>query len=288
MAQSVLILGSNGKFGSNALEAFRQAGWQVHSFKRGRDDLASAMRGMDVVVAGWNPPGYHLWTEALLDQHRQVAKTAAREGVTVILPGNVYVYGPKASSPWRPDTPHLADNPLGLYRKRLEAIYRDSGAQVIILRMGDFFDGKTKGNWFESYIAAKAAKGVIAYPGDPNAPHAWAYLPDAARAAVALAEKRAQLSRFEDVPFAGYTLTGNELGAAISRALGRKVRVKPFAWWPFYLLKPFMPMLNGVMEMRYLWSLPQRLDGARLQELLPEFEPIPVEKALSETFARMG
>ncbi|MEJ2000444.1 MAG: hypothetical protein P8X77_03490 [Maritimibacter sp.] len=59
MAQSVLILGSNGKFGSNALEAFRQAGWQVHSFKRGRDDLASAMRGMDVVVAGWNPPGYH-------------------------------------------------------------------------------------------------------------------------------------------------------------------------------------------------------------------------------------
>ncbi|MEJ1990198.1 MAG: hypothetical protein P8X50_00455 [Maritimibacter sp.] len=49
-----------------------------------------------------------------------------------------------------------------------------------------------------------------------------------------------------------------------------------------------MPMLNGVMEMRYLWSLPQRLDGARLQELLPEFEPIPVEKALSETFARMG
>ncbi|MEJ2030321.1 MAG: epimerase, partial [Maritimibacter sp.] len=97
-----------------------------------------------------------------------------------------------------------------------------------------------------------------------------------------------QLSRFEDVPFVGYTLTGNELGAAIARALGQKVRLKSFAWWPFYLLKPFMPMLKGVIEMRYLWSLPQRLDGARLAEIVPEFEPIPVEKALSETFARMG
>ncbi len=288
MTQSVLILGASGKFGSNALAAFQQAGWQVHSYNRKQDDLARAMRGMDVVVAAWNPPGYHLWTEAMLDQHRQVAETAAREGVTVILTGNVYVYGPKAPSPWRPDTPHLAENPLGLYRKRLEAIYRDSGAQVIILRMGDFFDGRTKGNWFESFIAGKVKRGFITYPANPDVPHAWAYLPDAARAAVGLADKRAQLNRFEDVPFSGYTLTGRELGAAIARALGRKVRVKPLAWWQFRLLRPFMPVLKGVFEMRYLWSLPQRLDGARLKALLPEFETTPVEQALSETFARMG
>ncbi len=46
-----------------------------------------------------------------------------------------------------------------------------------------------------------------------------------------------------------------------------------------------MPMLTGVFEMRYLWSLPQRLDGARLAELAPGFEPTPVEQALATALA---
>lgn len=288
MTQHVLILGSSGRFGSNAAQAFHDAGWHVHKFKRARDDLATVMRGMDVVVAAMNPPGYHLWNDALMALHKNVAETAAREGATVILPGNVYVYGPDAPSPWRPDTPHLAENPLGLYRKRLEALYRDSGTQVIILRMGDFFDGQSKGNWFETFIANKAGKGFIRYPGDREAPHAWAYLPDAVRAAVGLAEKRKSLGHFEDVPFPGYTLTGQELGATISRALNRPITVKPFPWWQIHLLKPVMPVLKGVFEMRYLWSLPQRLDGTRFDELLPDFAATPAETALAEALTAMG
>jgi hypothetical protein len=41
-----------------------------------------------------------------------------------------------------------------------------------------------------------------------------------------------------------------------------------------------MPMMAGLIEMRYLWSLPQRLDGERLAELLPDFKPTPPEAAL--------
>ncbi len=32
--------------------------------------------------------------------------------------------------------------------------------------------------------------------------------------------------------------------------------------------------------MRYLWNAPHGLDGARLQELLPNFTPTPVVRAL--------
>jgi nucleoside-diphosphate-sugar epimerase len=287
MTRTVLILGGHGRFGRYASEAFAAAGWQVRGFDRARDDLDTAMRGAEVVVSAWNPPGYHLWNQALLEQHARVAAAARREGSTVILPGNVYVFGPEAPSPWRPDTPHLASNPLAQFREKVEQTYRASGAQTIVLRMGDFIDGRSQGNWFESYIAKSVPSGFIRYPGDPEAPHAWAFLPDAARAAVALAERRGSLAQFEDVPFPGYTLSGRELAGAITRATGKPVAVKPFQWGMMRLLRPFMPVLKGVFEMRYLWSLPQRLDGARLAELVPGFEPVPAEKALAQALAAM-
>lgn len=280
MSNTVLILGGNGRFGRHASEAFIAAGWKLRQFDRDHDDLETAMQGADVVVNAWNPPGYHLWGDALVARHAAVAAAARHSGATVILPGNVYVFGPAAPMPWRADTPHLADNALARIRKRIEAAYRDSGAQTIILRCGDFIDGATTGNWFESHIVATVDKGFIRYPGNPTVPHAWAWLPDAARAAVALAEARTRLAAFEDVPFEGYTLSGNELAAAIGRVLGRPVAVKPFRWGPIRALKPFMPALKGVFEMRYLWSLPHRLDGARLAELLPDFAPKSMDEAL--------
>lgn len=285
MTQTVLILGSSGRFGRNAADAFTAAGWKVRRFDRARDQIETAMRGADVVVSAWNPPGYHLWTEALLERHAEVARTAAREGATIILAGNVYVYGPDAPSPWQPDTPHLATNPLGIFRKRLEAAYRDSGAKTVVLRCGDFIDTEKTGNWFENYVTPGLAKGFIRYPGDPTAPHAWAFLPDAARAAVALAEARETLTGFNDVPFEGYTLSGNQMAEALASVTDHTVEVKPFQWGMMRLVKPFMPVLAGVFEMRYLWSLPQRLDGARLAEIAPDFAPTPLDEALREALA---
>jgi nucleoside-diphosphate-sugar epimerase len=240
------------------------------------------------VLNAWNPPGYHLWPAQLVGLHTRVAEAAARAGATVILPGNVYVFGPDAPSPWTADTPHLAPNELGRLRIAAEAAYPKAGARLIILRCGDFIDGADTGNWFETHIAKSVPKGFIRYPGNPSAPHAWAYLPDAARAAVALAEIRDRLAPVEDVPFEGYTLSGNEMARAIGDALGREVGVKRFNWAMIRLLKPFMPVLRGVFEMRFLWSLPHRLDGARLQALVPGFVPTPLEEALRAALSGKG
>lgn len=280
MTQTILILGGSGRFGRHATQAFYDAGWQVRQFDRTSDDLDEAMRGVDVVFMGWNPPGYQLWAKELVPLHERVAKAAKRAGATVIVPGNVYVYGSETPFGWTPETPHLASNPLGRLRIAAEGVYRDVGTRTIVLRCGDFIDGEDTGNWFETYVAKPAAKGFIRYPGDPEVPHAWAWLRDAARAAVGLAEIRDQLADFEDVPFPGYTLSGAEMAEAIGRALGREVGVTPFGWGLLRLVKPFMPVLRGVFEMRYLWSLPQRLDGGRLAELVPSFEPTPVDEAL--------
>lgn len=283
--KTVLVLGGSGRFGRHATRAFADAGWQVRQFNRETDDLDRAMQGTDVTVMAWNPPGYHLWARELVGLHRKVAEAAARAGSRVIIPGNVYVFGPDAPSPWTADTPHMATNPLGVLRKEAEATYRKAGAKAIVLRCGDFIDTEKSMNWFEGFVAKRAHKGRIAYPGPLDVPHAWAYLPDAARAAVALAERHETLADWEDVPFEGFTLTGRELADALSRALGREVRAGRFRWLPLRFLRPFVPMIGGLFEMRYLWSLPQRLDGEKLAQLAPEFSPTPIAHALRRATA---
>ena len=138
-------------------------------------------------------------------------EAARASGATVIQAANIYVYGEGSPETLGPDTPHAAQNPLGRLRIAMEDRLRSAGIPVILLRAGDFIDTEGSGNWFDRVLLAKLAKGRVEYPGNPDIPHAWAYLPDLGRAAVALAERRAALPRVEEVLFPGYTLTGREL-----------------------------------------------------------------------------
>jgi len=268
--QKVLILGASGSFGSNCAQAFTAAGWQVRAFKRGQEDMVAAAKGMDVIVNGLNPPDYKNWVEELPKIARQVVAAAKASGATVIQPGNVYNYG-AAPGERDADTPHAATTKKGKARMDMERILRKSGAQVIILRGGDFLDTKESGNFFD-FLTSKLGKGKFIYPGRTNIPHAWAYLPDMARAAVGLAEMRGELGPFEDVPFAGLTLTGEEIRAALTQLTGQDVVLKRFPWLMMKLLSPFWGLAREMQEMRYLWDTPHSLSGARMQVLFPEFK----------------
>jgi nucleoside-diphosphate-sugar epimerase len=283
MTDTVLILGASGRFGHNAATAFEQAGWTVRRFDRKTDDLSTAAKGADVIVAGWNPK-YHHWAAQVPALHARIRKAALDNDATVILPGNVYVFGAQTPAPWGPDTPHLASNPLGLIRRRMEDAYRDEGVKTILLRAGDFLDDRASGNWFDMVIAKSVAKGKLSYPGDPEAAHAWAFLPDVARAAVMLAQRRDTLQRFEDIPFPGYTLSGQQIAQSLAE-IGRPVTLRRMSWLPFHLLRPVMPVAKHLFEMRYLWSTPHTLDGAKFARLLPEFKPTPVTRALEAATA---
>jgi nucleoside-diphosphate-sugar epimerase len=280
MTGTVLILGATGRFGRNTGAAFRQSGWAVRTFDRKTDDLMTAADGADVIVNGWNPP-YPDWARTVPGLTQQVIAAARAAGATVIMPGNVYVFGRRAPDRFAADTAHGATNPLGMIRRDMEAAYAASGVQTILLRAGDFIDTEGSGNWFDQVLTKNIAKGRLTYPGPPDTPHAWAYLPDMARAAVQLAEMRDRLGRFEDIPFPGYTLSGRELAAAIAGATGKPVHLKRMHWLPLYLARPFWPMAKHLIEMGYLWSKPHHLDGARLKTLLPDFAQTPVETALA-------
>ena len=283
MSQTVLILGASGLFGSHAANAFQDAGWTVRRYQRGTD-MARAAMGADVIVNAMNPPKYHNWAKLIPAITADAIAAARASGATLLVAGNVYVYG-TAPGPWGPDTPHHPNTRKGRIRATMEATYANAatqGVRTIMLRGGDFIAPKDPRTILNMITLKPLAKGAITAFGTPTTPRAYAYLPDMARAAVALANIRADLPAFADVPFAGLTLSMADLAAEITAQTGKPLRINRFNWWQIQLLAPFWELARELLEMRYLFDLPHSLAPETLARLLPDFKTTPLRQVVAE------
>ena len=300
---TVLILGARGRFGQAAVRAFAQAGWQVLAQVRpgaqktdelgalpgvtrlsiGMGDhsaLLAAATGATVVVHALNP----LYTNkqwltvapALLTQ--SIALTRALNAC-LMLPGNVYNYGKDMPPVLREDTPQQASTVKGRARIAMEQdlarACADGQMQAVVIRAGDFF-GCGKGSWLDQAMTPKLAKGQMTYPGDMNTPRAWAYLPDLAKAFVAVAEKRAELPAFDTFNFGGYQLTGHDWVNALTSVAQEQgwvksngaLKVGSLPWPLIRIGSVFNQVWASLLEMRYLWNRAHRLHNDKLVAFL--------------------
>jgi nucleoside-diphosphate-sugar epimerase len=263
----VLVAGASGNFGAAAAHAFSAAGWEVRRYTRGTD-MAAAAIGCDLIVNALNPPKYHDWARLIPAITMQVLAAAKVSGATVLVIGNVYVYG-QQPGPWGADTPHRPCSRKGAIRAEMEARYKASGLPVIVLRGGDFLEAGSNNTFLNMVTLKGLEKGKFQVAGDPGVPRAYAHLPDMARVAVALAEQRASLPRFADVPYAGLTFSMADLKAEFERQTGRNLRYTRLPWATLRLLSPFWELARELIEMRYLYDLPHGLDAGVLAALLP-------------------
>ena len=287
--RTALILGATGKIGRHMRAAFEAAGWQTRVYRRGTDMAAAAM-GCDVIVNGLNPPAYHDWARQLPAITTQVIAAARASGATVLFPGNVYVFGTQPG-PWSEATPHRPGTRKGRIRAEVEARYRAAaaeGVQTIILRAGDFLIPEAGDSLLDSVYLRSARRGVFTSLGDPQADHAYAWLPDMARAGAMLADRRATLERFTDVPFPGFTLSAQALADHIGRLTGQPLTVRRFGWWMFHVAAPFWELAREMLEMRSLYDHPHRLDDRLFNRLLPDFRATDPAAALAEALENRG
>jgi nucleoside-diphosphate-sugar epimerase len=299
---SVLILGANGRLGLAAAQAFDAAGWQVLAqVRRGAaasmpagvrlvqtplskpEALAAQAAGVQVVVYALNPV-YTRWAQEALAMAVAGMDLAQRLGARFMLPGNVYNFGTQMPALLREDTAQHADTRKGRIRVAIEAeMARRCAAGTLratVLRAGDFFGGGA-GSWFDLVITKSLAKGKLVYPGPLDVPHAWAYLPDLARAFVTAAQATA-LPAFTRLHFAGYTLTGAQLLAGIERAAASQGLAPATGfqhggvpWGVIRLVGLAVPMWRELAEMSYLWTVPHTLADGELERLgLPAATPI--------------
>ena len=107
-------------------------------------------------------------------------------GAAILVPGNVYPYGTEPA-PWGPGTPYRPVSRKGRIRATMEATYRlaaeTGGPRVILLRGGDFLLPDAPQMLMNRVILAKVTKGKVTAIGPADALHAYACLPDMARAA---------------------------------------------------------------------------------------------------------
>lgn len=313
---SALVLGATGGIGGEVALALLDRGWRVSSLHREperanrktphlarvqwiagdamrREDVVAAAEGVDVIVHGVNPPGYRNWRGLALPMLESSIAAAKVSGARLVFPGTVYNFGPDAFPNLTERSPQ---NPLTRKGKirvemetRLEAASRD-GVRALIVRAGDFFGPRTGNSWFAQGLI-KPGKPVrsILYPGGPNVGHAWAYLPDVAAAIAQLLEREAELDGFDVFNFGGHWFEeGIEMARAIQRVVGSSPRIRRFPWALVYALSPFVTVFREMLELRYLWQRPVRLDNAKLVAFLGAEPHTPVAAAVRATLVGLG
>lgn len=308
--QTALVLGARGRLGRTAAQEFARRGWRVRGLVRsarevtavaGVDlvegdarstrDLIAAAEGADVIVNAVNPP-YTKWDPATFEVAEAVIAAARSSGAVHLFPGNVYNYGWPVPDVISETTPQRPTTRKGAIRVEAERRYREAadlhGVRTIVLRAGDFFGGEGRGSWFDLVIAENAARGKITYPGPLNIPHAWAYLPDLAASFERLARQARDFGRFETFHFPGHTATGDDLVAACEAALGRRVKVGQMPWRLIRFAAPFVPMWREISELAYLWHVPHRLDGAKLEMAIGEIPYTGFDRAINGALKALG
>ena len=304
---TIAIIGAAGHIGHAAAQAFLDAGWAVKGVGRGARlkelpsgvepvagdaydaaSLVAATRGADVILHAANP-AYDKWETTVLPMVENAIAAAKANGATLLIPGNVYNFGLEIGMDAGEDAAQHPSTDKARIRiameTRLEAASRDDGVQVIILRAGDFYGGPKGGTWLDMMILKDLKKGRFTWPGPWDLPHAFAYLPDLARAFVALAARRGELGLFERFHFAGHTVTGEDMLAAAEQATGRRLKRVNVNWTMLKLVGLFMPVVREVVKMSYLWRTAHSLDGARLEAVAGPLPSTPPASALAHAIA---
>ena len=315
--RTALVLGATGGIGGEVATALLRHGWTVRALQRDPAqvarrneagggiawltgdamrpaDVAGAAAGAERIVQGVNPPGYRNWAQRAVPMLDSSIAAARASGARVVLPGTVYNYGPEAFPLLAEDSPQHPRTRKGAIRVEMERHLRDAaegGVGVLIVRAGDFFGPHTNSSWF-SQALVKPGRPVrsVANPGRRGVGHSWAFLPDLAETMVRLAQREGAREAFERFHFAGHwDPDGTAMAAAIGRAAGQpKLRARRFPWPLLVAASPFVTFLREMMEMRYLWREPLRLDNRRLIAALGAEPHTPLDQAVRRTLAGLG
>lgn len=313
---TALVLGATGGIGGEVARQLRDAGWRIRALQRGpldttapddgitrlrgdamnRDDVMHAARGCSVIVHAVNPPGYRRWAELVLPMIDNTVAAAIAEKATVVLPGTVYNYGPDVFPRLTEDTPQQPPTRKGAIRVALEQRLQAAshqGARAIVVRAGDFFGPRAGNNWFsQAVVKPGQAVKTIHLPGAAGVAHQWSYLPDVAQTMVKLLDRRDELPAFARFHMDGqWDADGRQVANAIARVVarhGQKPRLRAFPWWLLRLAAPFVPTLRELLEMRYLWRQPTRLDNTRLCAMLGSEPHTPLDTAVETTLTGLG
>ena len=103
-----------------------------------------------------------------------------------------------------------------------------------------------------------------------------------------VADRLDDLPRFSEFTFEGHTAAGRQMAEGIARVTGRPIALKRMSWLPIHLAWPVWPEARQLLEMRFLWSRPHRIDGSALAALIGPPADRSLDDVLRAAIAPLG
>lgn len=297
--KKALILGIKGTYGSHIARALAQQGWQIKAMVKDPaktilsqsdveivqgnvaniEDIRQAANGVELMVYAISPANYD-WRGKALPWLDNASKVAEENKLTVVFPGNVYVFDPEDGPVFNEDSAMRPVSQKGKTRLAMEQrLFQASqqGARVIIVRAGDFIAPDSTSAWMQHLIKPNKTGYTVTLPGPADLPHSWAYVPDLVKSVAELVEKRDTLAAFETFHFKGHRESMNDIVESIARVTGKPVKMVKFPWWALRLASPFSVLMHGLVEMSYLWRREISMSDKKLESVIahrPQHTPM--------------
>lgn len=200
---------------------------------------------------------------------------------------NVYMYDPEQIGLMTEETPIAPVSVKGKVRAKIAQMLMDEvkagNLQALIARSADFYGPGQINSVLNETVLKNFAKGKKAnWLGKVNVPHAYTYIPDAAKATAMLGNAKDVWGQVWHLPTALDPLTGLEWMENIAAEMGAKCKYNVSGKGLLKLMGWFMPTLRELPEMLYQYDRDYILDSSKFERRF-NFEPTPYVKGIRET-----
>ena len=251
------------------------------------EDAARALEGCDSAVycVGLPYPQF--------DRHpvlmRRALEAARKAGVRrMIVVSSVYSYGHPRAGRVSEEHPREPETRKGRFRKEQEDAAIDAhgrgGLATLVLHLPDFYGPYASNSLACMMLTSLKAGKAARWLGDPDAPHEFVFMPDAARVIADLLLRPECFGRRWNLAGAG-AISGREFAALAARELGRPAKILATGRLMLRLGGIFSPLLRELVELQYLGETPVLLDDSALRAALGGLEKTPYEEGVRRMLA---
>ncbi len=303
-----VVLGASGAAGSAILTALVDGGFDARGVNRSgpgpaapdgvdwrtadatsAESLRGALQGADVIHMAAQPP-YHRWPQEFPAMMQRVVDAAVAAGARrLVMVDNLYAYGPGAS-PMTEASPQAATDAKGRTRAAMAdallAVHHEGRIEVVIGRASDYFGPNADNSGITALaIEPAAGRGKLRWMGSMDAPHSCAYMPDVARAFVALGSAPDTAGRIWHLPHAP-AVTGADFLALVNASLPEPRATALVSRRMLRLAAPFHRISRESLPLAYQWTEPFLVDDSAFRARFPEFASTPMPQAVAATVAQ--
>jgi nucleoside-diphosphate-sugar epimerase len=221
-----------------------------------------------------------VWRVAWPAAMTNVIAACAQAGARLVFVDNLYQLGPQTvpRTEVMPLSSRDAKPAILTEVTRIWQAAADAGrVKVTALRCTDFYGpGVPVSHLGETGFAALARGKPAMLLAPPDTPHDFAYVPDIARAVLALLDAPdADFNQVWNMPCAP-TRTPRQILALGAEGLGVRPRITAIPLWTLPLLGLFVPFMREVADVGFTWDRPYVVDGSKFANRFG-FTPTPFE-----------